>query len=70
MHLRGSYFSVSSTYRPPNLDPGISFRLEENDMQNTRFEMEFNHFYKGEGGFGDYFIDNLIKTLQNFGRCC
>lgn len=69
MHLRGSYFSLSNTYRPPNLDSGIIFSLEENDMQNTRFKMEFNHFYKGEGGFRDYFIDNLIKTLQNSGCC-
>lgn len=55
MHLRGTYFSVSNTYRPPNLDSGISFSLEENDMQNTKFEMEFNHFYKGEGGFSGLF---------------
>lgn len=70
MHLRGSYFRISSTYRPAHLDSGIIFSLEENEMQNTKFEMVFNHFYKGEGGFRGYFIDNLIKTLQNSGCCC
>lgn len=44
MHPRGSYFSISNTYRPPNLDSDVIFSLEENDMQNPKFEMEFNHF--------------------------
>lgn len=44
MHPRGSYFSISNTYRPPNLDSDVIFSLEENDMQNPKFEMEFYHF--------------------------